>query len=73
MNKKYVIGLICAFTIELLLSGGVVKAVGELLASNIVYDNSTSGLTSTDVQSAINVINTKANRKITGDGSVSCY
>ena len=53
--------VIIAFIIGVLVSGVSVYAAGELFASNITYDNSTSGLTSTDVQSAINELNTKSN------------
>ena len=60
INKKIIIIALSAFMFGLLISGEVVHAVAQLLASSIIYDNSTSGLTSADVQGAIDELNAKA-------------
>lgn len=54
-NLKVVI----AFVIGIIITGGTVYAA-NLLASEVTYDNTTSGLTSTTVQGALDELNTKA-------------
>lgn len=66
-NRKYILGLICAFIIGILVSGNVVKAVEQIFATIVIYDNSTSGLKDSsnndvnDVQSAIDVLYSRSN------------
>ena len=59
-NIKLIIGIF----IGILISTVSVYAAGELFASNITYDNTTSGLTSTNVQSALNELGEKVNNWI---------
>ena len=70
--KKFLIGnvkTVVAFIIGIVISGTSVYAATILFNSNQVgYDNTTSGMTSTNVQDALDELYTKANRNITGDG-----
>lgn len=56
-NSKLLIGLI----IGLVLSGTTVYAATQIMASEVLYDNTTSGLTSTNVQDAVDELTTRAN------------
>ena len=57
-NYKVVIGIIIGITISI----GI--GVSAVATKDITYDNSTSGLTSTNLQGAIDELNTKATTKI---------
>ena len=52
---------ITAFVLGAILTGGTVYAATVLPSSQVGYDNSTSGLAATDVQGALDELNTKAN------------
>lgn len=56
-NSKLIIGLI----IGMVLSGTTVYAATQIMASEVLYDNTTSGLTSTNVQDAVDELTTRAN------------
>ena len=60
MKKKIILSNIVSFVVGLIICGGVVYAA-NLLASEVAYDNTQSGLTATNVQSALDELNTKAN------------
>ena len=54
--------------------GGLYSAVSNLDAEDVLYDNTSSGLTATDVQDAIDEVNgvwTAKVSKLTGDTSVT--
>ena len=53
--------IITAFILGAILTGGTVYAATVLPSSQVGYDNSTSGLAATDVQGALDELNTKAN------------
>ena len=53
--------VITAFVLGAILTGGTVYAATILPSSQVGYDNSTSGLAATDVQGALDELNTKAN------------
>ncbi len=53
--------IITAFVLGAILTGGTVYAATVLPSSQVGYDNSTSGLAATDVQGALDELNTKAN------------
>ena len=57
-NYKVVIGIIIGITIS------IVIGVSAVATKDVVYDNSKSGLTSTNLQGAIDELNTKATTKI---------
>lgn len=52
---------IAAFLLGIALTGGTVYAATVLPSSQVGYDNSASGLAATDVQGALDELNTKAN------------
>lgn len=56
-NTKLLVGIILGASV----SGGAVYAATVLPSSQVGYDNSTSSLTATDVQGALDELNTKAN------------
>lgn len=56
-NLKVIVAVIIT---ALICISSTAYATTQIFASNISYDNTTSGLTSTDVQSAINELDTKA-------------
>lgn len=56
-NIKFIIGLIVGLT----LTGGAYAATILFDSEEVSYDNTTSGLTSTNVQDALTELNTKAN------------
>ncbi len=53
---------IVTFLLGIALTGGTVYAATVLPSSQVGYDNSTSGLVATDVQGALDELNTKANK-----------
>jgi hypothetical protein len=57
---KNKVKLLLAFILGIAVTSGVVYA-SNLLASDVAYDNTQSGLTATNVQSALDELNTKAN------------
>ena len=56
-NSKLLIGII----IGMVLSGTTVYAATQIMASDVLYDNTNSGLTSTNVQAAVDELTTRAN------------
>lgn len=55
------IKVIIAFVVGVIISGGTVYAATILAANQVGYDNTTSGITSTNVQGALDELYTRAN------------
>ena len=63
------IKLVVAFILGVIISGTGVYAAILYASSDVSYDNTSSGMSATNVQDALDELYTKANyRKITGDG-----
>ena len=63
--------IITAFVLGVILTGGTVYAATVLPSSQVGYDNSTSGLTATDVQGALDELYTRANTWINPNNNFS--
>ena len=68
--KKYIMGFITG----LLVCGSIVYAATSVLSTDVTYDNSESGLESTNVQDALDELFEKVNGgNLTGDGGLITF